>query len=435
MASITTRYTLITVGVFISYNFFNNSCSVDTNMLLYTIFILFFIKECHSDCVLNTGPSDTEYEIQLQKDLLADYNDTEPPNKNNTIVAVKFNLKNFKFFRSETTFNIYSWLFFQWEDPRLKWKPDDYGGVDKTILHNFIIWSPLGYLENLGDKFNSHDFYHYSYCQITNTGHVMCVLRVIHETACSAKLFDWPYDFQICTFNFGIRKEIRERVTFTFNGTRGISSLGAEYGAGWDVMDYSVGENNTCEPKLYLKFVVERQAQDIAAIIVIPLIIVTFMTISSIFLDVRDINRLGLLTFSVFGHFMALSNISENIPHYGADLPNVLIFTRSSLFITLFSIFLTIILNSLTKRTWKCYEWIKLTNNYALKSSLRFIIIPKWRVAEKLPSEPNQTDKQTWTDFASIINSLYMIIIVVIYIILYVVYIPKPIPIDQEYNI
>ncbi|CAH0731649.1 unnamed protein product, partial [Brenthis ino] len=294
-------------------------------MSLTTIFILFFIKHSTSDCVLHTEPSDRLYEVKLHKDVF--YNDNNflvIPNKNGTTVTLKFMLKNFKFDTTEEQFGIYSWMFFQWKDPRIQWNSSDYGGVDKTIIHSVNIWTPLRILTNLGDvsEFGG-EYYPYTYCQVDNTGKVLCVLRVSFATMCITKLDDWPYDSQTCIFNFGIKKSNKDNVTFTFNQSRGISAFGAEYGSGWDIVYNAVGENATDAIKFNLTFVLERHATGLASLVVFPLVIVGTMTVSSMFLDAYPylvssnslIDNLAMSLTTIFILFFIKHSASDCVLH------------------------------------------------------------------------------------------------------------------------
>ncbi|XP_050357157.1 acetylcholine receptor subunit beta-type unc-29-like [Nymphalis io] len=396
-------------------------------MLLATIVLTILVKYVSLECVIDNRSPTSDWEERLSEHFKCNYKENILPNENSTTVAIQFILKNFFFDSDEVLFTIHSLMFFSWNDPRLKWNPDDFGGIDNIVTHSVFIWTPFSYLHQTKDVDKMSTFkYHTSNCQISCTGRIVCVPRVIHTTTCSSKLHNWPYDIQRCSFNFYIRNENKDKVKFTFNSTRGLSAFGAEYGSGWDIIDYETGENATGETKIYLNFVVERQALGCAAMIVVPSITVAILTMTSMVLDVENNIRFGLSIFNLFCNFCLLKTISEIIPHHGSDTPSILYFIHSSIYITVCSICLILILSSLTRKRCLPHPWIISFNDHVFNHPIiKHLVFGKWmETSVKSPDEADYVEK--WSDFTFIINSLMFLIILIVYLILFLVFIPQP---------
>ncbi|XP_072948444.1 neuronal acetylcholine receptor subunit beta-3-like [Epargyreus clarus] len=296
-------------------------------------------------CSLDDGSRESNREWVLHRDLLRNNNLSKPP-KNTTTVLIRFMLKSFFFDDQETVFSINSWVFFSWDDDRYKWNPAEYGGLTETIFNSFYVWlprlnvyNPFGY-----DEYDSMT--PTMMCSVTNTGHISCLGRLLAENECSSNLTRWPFDTQTCSFKFKAHDH-KNPVIFTFNSTRGISMLAAEYGPGWNIIDFEKAENLTSETQIFLSFVVERQGVGLAAVTTIPALVLSVLTITSLFLGQT---RIPIQILSLIGHFFFLREMNELIPKSGATTPTILRFVSGSAIFTTIAIVSSFFLNLLRKR-------------------------------------------------------------------------------------
>ncbi|XP_032524998.2 acetylcholine receptor subunit beta-type unc-29-like [Danaus plexippus] len=393
-------------------------------MWLHVFFFIFFINTfVHPSCVRD-DQRQKNWEEKLTKAILCS-NIREPPNKNLTTVVAHFRLKTFNYEEDEELFYTYNWIFFRWTDPRLKWNPVDYDGINQIIVHPMDIWTPIRHVKNLKSIDEDTDNFSFSlFCQISSDGTVSCIPRVLQATVCTTNLKNWPYDVQNCTFIFGFGRGGKNDVFLTFNSTRGISALGAEYGNGWDIVNFESREIHNKNTELHLTYIVERRALGLVCMIVIPAVIIIVLTMTSLFLDVRDNNRLYFLVFSLLSHFYFLQAISENLPHHGPDTPRILIFIRSSIFVTVTAILLTLILKTLRKNTVSPPLWVIITTDYVSKNCLRYLIFVTYQDETNDFSE--NTANRNWSYFVSIVNAIFIYSFFVTYQILFIQYIPKP---------
>lgn len=389
-------------------------------MFLVTIIFIALINYVSSDCIIDERTPNKIYMDRLF-DLL---NSTDAPCKDATVVALKFTVRNFYFDKSETLFNIFTWIIFSWEDPRFKWNPDNYDGIDSFIVPVFFIWSPVPILHHMRE-FNEMELMNYvtKHCRIQNTGRVMCATRGIYTTNCHSQLKNWPYDIQTCALKFHIRDGIKDNVTFTFNSTRGLYALGAEYGSGWNIVEFSAVENATEEVKISLSFVVERQAIGVVISVVIPSITVAVLTLTAVILDIKDRDRLYLAIFSLIINVSLLNVIGELIPHQGHDSPSILLYVNFSIYITVCAICFIWVSSNLINKQDSPKIWIINFNDYVLNNYIVKTVL-KWQPV----SQTSLEDIDKWVIFTKITNLFFFFVAFTLYLVLFLVYMPQPIP-------
>nr|XP_026492924.1 acetylcholine receptor subunit beta-type lev-1-like [Vanessa tameamea] len=340
-------------------------------MLLVTIITLSLIKYATLECIIDNRTPNNYFEGELHKDLQCNYKSFEPPDKILTRVDVRVVLKYFNFDDKEELFTIVTWMYMLWNDPRLKWNPEDYDGIDRISINSMHIWTPQPFLYHKEDFYEYESLYYPVRCSIISAGNVTCIPRNTHTVLCKTTLDNWPFDAHNCTIKFSIRDGVKDNMTFV-SMTSGEYIFGSYNTTGWNIVDLEIMDNLTGNIKLSLTFITERQALGIAAMVITPSITLAVLTMSSLVLDVKNNVRLALATFSLLSSFQLLDIIAEILPHHGSDSPTILLFIRSSIFISTCSICLCLILRSLRGRRRRPHRWIISLNNYIDKCSDHF---------------------------------------------------------------
>ncbi|XP_045493758.1 neuronal acetylcholine receptor subunit alpha-2-like [Colias croceus] len=384
-----------------------------------------------ADCVIDNITPDLSWEATLFKDLKTKCAYTRykaPSSENATIVSLKFILKNFFFDAGEESLSIYSWMFMDWLDPRLTWNPKDYGGIDRSKVFASTIWTPMLKLRNSKDAFEvPFSFMMNSGCHVGSEGRVMCVMRIMHEIVCATKLSDWPYDTQTCRFEFSKKDALENKFSFTFGGTRGVRMWGAEYGQGWNIIEYEQGENDAkADAQIYFVLTLERQAWGLGALAVVPTQALSALTLAVALLDASGPSRAPLTVLSELGHFTVLQIVNFSIPQHSRDSPTILKYLQCSLFITTVSIIVTFALNHLSKRSRAPPMWVAQLNARALGSQLGRVLQPTAPARDSVAEAVSKRYRREWIDFASLCNCIFFISVAVTYCVLYFTYIPQP---------
>lgn len=388
-------------------------------MLLAATIISFLINYASSDCKIDNRSPTSIYEKKLRYDIR---NCTYAPTHNIKEVVLLVHLKTFYFDDNEELFTVYVWLYMKWQDRRSQWKPEDYGGITNTQISSAVFWTPMMFIFHKEDYYNTDDTYSPLKCKINNNGNSTCVVPSSYTVTCKTALENWPFDSHICAFKLGTTGYVQEDLIVKSK----LYGVGDEEHRGWRVVYHDMVKNFTKNTNTSMLFVVERQALSIAAIIILPSIILVVLIIATVYLDFKNNVRLGLTVFILLANFHMFQTIGELIPHYGSDTPTIILLIRSSIWICTFSICLCLVLRLLSNKISEPHRWIIVLNEYLLKS--RYKILFSRKVADLSPDD--ETAVNSWTEFACIVNNFYFYVTLVIYFILLIVYVPRPKTID-----
>ncbi|XP_015439556.1 PREDICTED: acetylcholine receptor subunit alpha-like 1 isoform X3 [Dufourea novaeangliae] len=142
---------------------------------------------------------------RLYDDLLSNYNRLiRPVGNNSDRLTVKMGLRlsqlidvNLK--NQIMTTNV--WVEQEWNDYKLKWNPDDYGGVDTLHVPSEHIWLPDIVLYNNAD--GNYEVTIMTKAILHHTGKVVWKPPAIYKSFCEINVEYFPFDEQTCFMKFG----------------------------------------------------------------------------------------------------------------------------------------------------------------------------------------------------------------------------------------
>lgn len=145
------------------------------------------------------------YEAQLYEDLLFYYNKIARPVKNSTDVlhidvgASLIRIIDVDEKNQVLTTNL--WLEMRWNDSRLQWDPERYGGIRQLHIPSTDIWIPdfVLYDNAAGDP----DITIFTDALVSFNGRVYWQPPAIYKSFCPIKVKWFPYDKQDCRMKFG----------------------------------------------------------------------------------------------------------------------------------------------------------------------------------------------------------------------------------------
>ncbi|XP_018019541.1 acetylcholine receptor subunit beta-like 2 [Hyalella azteca] len=142
---------------------------------------------------------------RLYDDLLSNYNRLIRPVANNTdILTVRLGLKlsqligvNLK--NQIMTSNV--WVVQKWHDYKLRWDPEEYGGVEMLYVPSEHIWLPDIVLYNNAD--GNYEVTLMTKATLKYTGEVNWKPPAIYKSSCKIDVEYFPFDEQSCIMKFG----------------------------------------------------------------------------------------------------------------------------------------------------------------------------------------------------------------------------------------
>lgn len=224
-----------------------------------------------------------------------------------------------------------SWLVERWTDEYLQWDARDYQKVDSMDVPSTDIWKPDFSLYNSDLAYGIGEC-HDTNCLLNSTGRIVCISPCSHTGHCRADYARWPYDTQNCSFSFGTWMNTGEEVNYNPEKVKVRSLAVAQHGQ-WKMLSSSVQklsssykvQNGTTStyPSLKFSFVLERHSASLACVIVVPAIIMLWMNLIILWISPELIERIFLVIFNIFSHFMFTRQLSWFCPHNGDNPPSV----------------------------------------------------------------------------------------------------------------
>ncbi|GMT30642.1 hypothetical protein PFISCL1PPCAC_21939, partial [Pristionchus fissidentatus] len=142
---------------------------------------------------------------RLFEDLLSDYNKLVRPVDNNTeTLVVKFKLKLSQLLDVHEKNQIMTtnvWLQHSWTDYKLRWNPEDYGGVEVLYVPSDTIWLPDIVLYNNAD--GNYQVTIMTKAKLMHNGTVEWAPPAIYKSMCTIDVEFFPFDGQTCEMKFG----------------------------------------------------------------------------------------------------------------------------------------------------------------------------------------------------------------------------------------
>ncbi|KAL3228002.1 hypothetical protein MRX96_003933 [Rhipicephalus microplus] len=142
---------------------------------------------------------------RLHDDLLSDYNRLIRPVGNHShkvtiVVGLKLSqLIDINLKHQVMTTNI--WLEQEWEDDKLRWNPEDYGGVDMIHVPAESLWLPDIVLFNNAD--GNYEVILMNKATVYSTGKVVWKPPALYKSTCEIDVEYFPFDEQNCLMKFG----------------------------------------------------------------------------------------------------------------------------------------------------------------------------------------------------------------------------------------
>ncbi|KAL9871615.1 acetylcholine receptor subunit beta-like 2 [Glossina fuscipes] len=264
------------------------------NKILITLLSLVLSSEVNSTPPLSFEANpDTK---RLYDDLLSNYNRLIRPVVNNTETLtvwlglklsqlIEVNLRN-----QVMTTNL--WVKQRWFDYKLRWDPEEYGGVEQLYVPSEHIWVPDIVLYNNWD--GNYEVTLMTKATLKYTGEVFWEPPAIYKSSCEMNVEYFPYDEQICFMKFG---------SWTYNGAQvdlkhldqvpgsnlvqvGIDLSEFYLSVEWDILEVPATKNeeyypDTLEPfsDITFKLTMRRKTLFYTVNLIVPCVALTFLTV------------------------------------------------------------------------------------------------------------------------------------------------------------
>uniref|UniRef100_A0A8C4Q388 Neurotransmitter-gated ion-channel ligand-binding domain-containing protein n=1 Tax=Eptatretus burgeri TaxID=7764 RepID=A0A8C4Q388_EPTBU len=141
--------------------------------------------------------------VELSRALMDDYTMKIRPVSNwNETVVIRINIKVNSIMdvnEKEQTVTMLFWYDQEWRDDRLKWNPDDYGGINNIAFPLSMIWTPDVMLE---EQLEHNVLLTEVYANVNSSGHVHHSVPTKVVISCLLNIYYFPFDSHNCSVMF-----------------------------------------------------------------------------------------------------------------------------------------------------------------------------------------------------------------------------------------
>eukprot|EP00095_Tigriopus_kingsejongensis_P011514 maker-scaffold33_size549341-snap-gene-0.15 protein:Tk11514 transcript:maker-scaffold33_size549341-snap-gene-0.15-mRNA-1 annotation:"nicotinic acetylcholine receptor subunit alpha1" len=318
---------------------------------------------------------------RLYDDLLSNYNRLiRPVGNSSDRLTVKLGLKLSQIIgvdmkRQIVITNV--WVEQEWHDYKLKWDPEEYGGVRHLHVPSQNIWLPDIVLYNNAD--GNYEVTIMTKAVLHYSGKVTWNPPAIYKSSCDIDVEFFPFDEQKCFMKFGSWTYDGYMVDLRhINQKKGTNRIEMgmdlqEYyiSTEWDLMDTWAVRNEKyypcCEepyPDIFFNLILRRKSLFYTVNVIIPCVGISFLSVLVFYLPSDSGEKVSLsisilLSLTVF--FLLLAEIipptSKSVPLLGKYLLFTMILVTCSVVVTIG----VLNVNFRTPATHKMAPWVKKT--------------------------------------------------------------------------
>ncbi|XP_066584851.1 acetylcholine receptor subunit alpha-like 1 [Prorops nasuta] len=353
------------------------------------------------------GASANQEAKRLYDDLLSNYNRLiRPVGNNSDRLTVKMGLRLSQLIDVNLKSQIMTtnvWVEQEWNDYKLKWNPDDYGGVDTLHVPSEHIWLPDIVLYNNAD--GNYEVTIMTKAILHHTGKVIWKPPAIYKSFCEIDVEYFPFDQQTCRMKFG---------SWTYDGYTvdlrhllqtedsnqievGIDLTDYYISVEWDIIRVPAVRNEEfymcCEepyPDIVFQIILRRKTLFYTVNLIIPCVGISFLSVLVFYLPSDSGEKVSLsisilLSLTVF--FLLLAEIipptSLTVPLLGKYLLFTMVLVTLSVVITI----AVLNVNFRSPVTHRMSKWVRIV----------FIqVLPRFLLIER-PKKEEEEDKDEAT--------------------------------------
>jgi len=374
---------------------------------------------------------------RLYDDLLHDYNRLIRPVSNFTeTLTVRLGLKLSQLIDVDLKNQVMTtnvWVDQEWNDYKLKWNPNDYGGVKTLYVPSERIWLPDIVLYNNAD--GKYEVRLMTKAELKFTGDVKWTPPAIYKSSCEINVEWFPFDEQNCDMKFGSWTYDAKQVDLKhMNQEPGnnVVELGIDLSefylsVEWDILDVPAtknvesfnpemdenehhgdgrGEEEEDEEKLLtdITFILTMRRKTLfyTVNLIIPCVGISFLTVLVFYLPADSGEKVTLCISILLSLTVFFLLLAEIIPPTSLAVPLLGKYLLFTMLLVTFSIFITVGVLNIHFRspaTHKMSPWVRNTFLVVLPKLLlmkRPLYAPRYSV--EFDDTPKQQETNNYID-------------------------------------
>ncbi|XP_068444743.1 neuronal acetylcholine receptor subunit beta-3a isoform X2 [Clinocottus analis] len=257
------------------------------------------------------------------------------------------------------------WLWQEWVDLKLKWNPDDYGGITSIRVPSETIWLPdIVLYENADGRFEGSLM---TKAIVRWDGTITWTPPASYKSSCTMDVTFFPFDRQNCSMKFG---------SWTYDGNMVDLVLVDHYvdrkdffdNGEWEILN-ATGQRGSRRDEVYwypfvtYSFILKRLPLFYTLFLIIPCLGLSFLTVLVFYLPSDEGEKLSLSTSVLVSLTVFLLVIEEIIPSSSKVIPLIGEYLLFIMIFVTFSIIVTVFVINVHHRSSATYHpmapWVK----------------------------------------------------------------------------
>ncbi|XP_055389268.1 acetylcholine receptor subunit beta-like 2 [Condylostylus longicornis] len=361
------------------------------------------------------------YSKRLYDDLLSNYNRLIRPVVNNSETLtvylglklsqlIEVNLKN-----QVMTTNL--WVKQKWFDYKLRWDPEEYGGVEMLYVPSEHIWLPDIVLYNNWD--GNYEVTLMTKATLKYTGEVFWEPPAIYKASCEMNVEYFPYDEQICFMKFG---------SWTYNGLQvdlkhldqtpgsnlvkvGIDLSEFYLSVEWDILEVPATKNEEYYPEslepfsdITFKLTMRRKTLFYTVNLIIPCVALTFLTVLVFYLPSDSGEKVTLCISILVSLTVFFLLLAEIIPPTSLAIPLLGKYLLFTMILVSLSVWTTVCVLNIHFRSTSTHEMSPLVKKIFLQFMPKVMMMR--RTQYTLPDYDDSTPSNGYTNEIDVRDSI-----------------------------
>ncbi|XP_069102871.1 neuronal acetylcholine receptor subunit alpha-7-like [Argopecten irradians] len=315
----------------------------------FRVMLIFFLLNTAGQFVVGSGNGTMDDWLRLRDTLFSNYSkDIYPVHNFSDVLHIDtsmFLLSFIDFDEVSGVITLSAGLTLIWKDYRLRWNPDNYGGIKQIQLNASKIWKPKVYVISAADdlrQFGDDEFD----VIIRNSGYVDFSPGKLMKSTCSVDMKRFPVDTQVCHILVMLWGSL-SNLKLTFTQTNMYLSYYTPNGE-WDIDKTSVSDYmGYGSPSRTLDFTLQITRRHLYFIVslTIPILLLCFLNPFVFLLPASSGERISytitmFLSLAVYMTLMGdnLPKVSENMAGMSFFLLICLIYSSVLIVLTIFTL-------------------------------------------------------------------------------------------------
>ncbi|XP_033627222.1 neuronal acetylcholine receptor subunit alpha-4-like [Asterias rubens] len=269
------------------------------------------------------------------------------------------------------------WVRHKWVDRYLTWDPEDYDGITSLHIPSSQIWRPDILLYNNADGY--YDVKFLVNAIVFYNGSVTWLPPAIYKSSCKINIEFFPFDEQHCLMKFGPWTHESRKVDMVLE-TNIVDQEDYSENGEWRIVESPAKRNvkeYPCCDEAYVdatfKFVLHRKPLFYVVTLVIPCILISFMTILVFYLPADAQEKITLSISILLALIVFLLLIPSIIPPTSTTLPLIGRYMLFTMVLVTLSITVTVVVINIhfrSSRTHVMPDWARTVFLYYLPKML-----------------------------------------------------------------